>query len=287
VTIGIIGAGRVGAALGRAFLRAGFPVVAMSSRSAAGRQRAQRLLPEVPVREPADVARASDVLLVTVVDDAILPLVTAMSAAGELRAGQYVVHTSGAHGLRVLAPVSACGAVPLAIHPAMTFPGSATDADRLPGVGFAVTAPAGHRAMAEWLVVSLGGVPIWVGESDRPLYHAGLALAANSLVAPVAAARETLAAAGIDDPAPLLGPLLHAAVDHALRLGDQALTGPVRRVDTTTLAAHLRIIEERIPQALATYRRLAVATALRAREVGTLDADQLAAVLAVLGSEST
>lgn len=257
----------------------------MCSRSTAGSQRAGRLLPEVPIRDPAALARDSDLLLLTVTDDAISPLAAALAAAGELRAGQYVAHTSGAHGLRVLAPATARGAVPLALHPAMTFPGSPDDADRLAGVGFAVTAPEGHRAVAEELVRALGGVPIWVDESDRPLYHAGLALGANSLIAPVAAALEVLAAAGIDDPARLLGPLLRVTVENALRLGDQALTGPVRRGDTKTLVSHRKIIGERIPGALPTYQSLAVVTAVRANQAGVLDADQLAAVLVALGAE--
>lgn len=282
-SVGIIGVGRVGTALGRAFLRAGYPVVAVAARSAATRERAAALLADVPIREPDAVASGCDILLLTVVDDAIAPVASALAAAGQLRPGQYVVHTSGAHGLAALAAVTEVGAVPLAIHPAMTFPGFATDADLLVGVGCAVTAPAGERGYAERLVRDLGGVPVWVEERDRALYHAGLALGANSLVAPVACALDVLRAAGVTDPEPLLGPLVRTVLANALRVGDEALTGPVRRADAATIAAHVDALRARVPQLIPDYQRLTAATALRALRAGSVTAGQLASVLAALG----
>src|SRR5690606_3104802 len=78
-------------------------------------------------------------LLLAVPDDA-LPGVVA-HIAGRVREGQVVAHTSGAHGLGVLAPVSLREAVPLALHPAMTFTGTAADLERLPGTSYGITAP--------------------------------------------------------------------------------------------------------------------------------------------------
>ena len=61
-------------------------------------------------------------------------VVRVLAASGALHAGQYVVHTSGRHGLAVLAPAAREGARVIALHPAMTFTGTAIDLDRLAAV---------------------------------------------------------------------------------------------------------------------------------------------------------
>ena len=121
----------------------------------------------------------------------------------------------------------------------MTFTGTPADLARLAGISYGVTAPADLRAFAERLVADLGGVPEWVAEADRPLYHAALAHGANHLVTLVNEALDRLRDAGVVHPERVLAPLLRAALDNALRLGDAALTGPVSRGDAGTIAAHL------------------------------------------------
>ena len=73
-----------------------------------------------------------------------------------------------------------------------------------------------------------------------------------------------LAAAGSDDPAGTLRPLLSAALDNALEQGDAALTGPIVRGDVNTVRAHLAEIAANAPQAMASYVALARATLARA-----------------------
>ena len=86
-----------------------------------------------------------------------------------------------------------------------------------------MTAGDAERAYAEGLVADLRGIPLWVPESKRTLYHAGLAHGANHLVTLVSQAMELLAASGAEDPAATLRPLLSAALDNALAQGDAAL----------------------------------------------------------------
>jgi predicted short-subunit dehydrogenase-like oxidoreductase (DUF2520 family) len=256
LVVGIVGAGRVGAVLGAALAAAGHRVVAASGASPASRDRIARLLPHAVHLPPADVARAAtDLLLIAVPDDALAAVVRSLGPLD-----QVVAHTSGAHGLAVLGPV----AQPLALHPAMTFAGG-DDLARVPGIAFGVTAPAQLRGFASRLVTDLGGVPEWIAEDDRPLYHAALAHGANHLVTLVNDAADLLRAAGVAAPAAVLSPLLHAALDNALASGDAALTGPVSRGDAGTVHRHL----DHLPAEFATaYRALARRTAQRA---GRLD----------------
>ena len=262
--IGVVGAGRVGAVLGAAFLAAGHEVVAVAGESSASRLRIDTLLPGVPVRKPTEVARACDLLLLTVPDDMLENVANMLAGAGAIHEGQYVVHTSGRHGLAVLAATAAVGAHPAAMHPAMTFTGTAVDLDRLRGCVFGITAPDDDRAFVEGLVADLGGTAMWVDESRRTLYHAGLAHGANHLVTLVAQAMDLLAEAGADDPAATLRPLLGAALDNALAYADAALTGPIVRGDLQTVRAHLEDIAATAPDTLPSYVAMARATVDRA-----------------------
>lgn len=262
--IGVIGAGRVGAVLAAALRAQGHDIVAVAGESDATRSRIAALLPGVEIHKPTEVARRCDLLLLTVPDDMLANVVSSLVGAGAIRAGQRVCHTSGRHGLAVLEPATAIGAHPLAMHPAMTFTGTALDLDRLSGCVFGVTAPDADRAVAADLVAALGGTPMWVPEERRSLYHAGLAHGANHLVTLVAQAMEMLAASGAEDPAAVLRPLLGAALDNALHHGDAALTGPIVRGDVNTVAAHLADLAMTAPGTIPSYVAMAKATADRA-----------------------
>jgi predicted short-subunit dehydrogenase-like oxidoreductase (DUF2520 family) len=280
--VGVVGAGRVGAVVAAALQAAGHEITAVAGESAASRTRIETLLPTVHVDKPTAVARSCDLLLLTVPDDMLANVVTMLSASGAIRRDQYVVHTSGKHGLAVLAPAAALGAHVLAMHPAMTFTGTDVDLDRLPGCVFGVTAEPATRALAETLVADLGGRMVTVEEDRRTLYHAGLAHGANHLVTLVAQAMDLLRASGAEDPAGTLRPLLTAALDNALSYGDAALTGPIVRGDVETVRAHLADIATTSPVTLESYVVMARATANRAVLDGRLLPIRAAKLVGVL-----
>lgn len=282
LAVGVVGVGKVGAVLGAALQAAGHRVVAASGRSETSRVRADALLPGVELHSPADVVAAADLVLLAVPDDTLAPLIATLAGAGAVQAGQLVAHTSGRWGVAVLDPVTARGALPLALHPAMTFTGTSVDLARLTGCVFGVTAPEPLRPIAEALVLEMGGEAQWVAEEARPLYHAALATGANSLVTLVSESMELLRAAGVEQPSRLLGPLLGAALDNTLRAGPAALTGPVARGDAGTVAAHLQVLAEVSPTSLSAYVALARLTADRALSVGLLAPAAAEALLDVL-----
>ncbi len=281
-SIGVIGAGRVGAVLAAKLVSGGYRLAGVSGASAASALRIETMLPGTPVLAPADVARRCDALILAVPDDSLIAVSEELAASGAIRAGQFVLHTSGRHGLDALAALTRLGARPIALHPAMTFTGTLVDVDRTSVFG--ITAADPERPFATELVSALGGSPMWVAEADRALYHAGLAHGANHLVTLVAQSMDLLAAAGADDPAAVLRPLLTAALDNALHYGDAALTGPVVRGDVTTVRAHIdAFAEARVPDAtIDTYLELARATAGRARADGRLDSRTVGSIRQVL-----
>ena len=281
--VGVVGAGRVGSALAAALGRAGHEIVAVSAVSDTSVRRVRRNLPGVAIRPPPEVVAAADLVLLTVPDDVLPGLVTGLAATGTPLEGRLVAHASGRHGLAVLEPAVRAGALPLALHPVMTFTGRPDDLDRLAGISFGVTAPDSLRLAAEALVVEMGGEPVFIAEERRGLYHAALASAANHLVTLVVQAADLLREAGVDQPARMLGPLLEAALDNALELGDAALTGPVARGDADTVASHVRALRAAAPEALPAYLALARLTADRALAAGTLSAPDAQRLLGVLG----
>ncbi|MDJ1645024.1 Rossmann-like and DUF2520 domain-containing protein [Streptomyces pakalii] len=285
LTVGVVGAGRVGPALAASLQLAGHRPVAVSGVSDASRRRAAALLPDVPLVEPAEVLARAELVLLTVPDDVLPTLVEGLVETGAVRPGQLLVHTSGRYGARVLDPALRAGALPLALHPAMTFTGTAVDVPRLAGCSFGVTAPDELRLAAEALVIEMGGEPEWIAEEARPLYHAALALGANHLVTLVAQSMELLTKAGVAAPDRMLGPLLGAALDNALRSGDAALTGPVARGDAGTVAAHIGELRTHAPQAVAGYVAMARTTADRALAHGLLKAELAEDLLVVLADQ--
>nr|WP_234434336.1 DUF2520 domain-containing protein [Streptomyces sp. NRRL F-5126] len=280
--MGVVGAGRVGPALAASLSMAGHRPVAVSGVSDASRRRAAEMLPDVPVLTPDDVLARAELILLTVPDDALPGLVEGLVETGAVRPGQLLVHTSGRYGARVLDPALRAGALPLALHPAMTFTGTSVDVQRLAGCSFGVTAPEELRLAAEALVIEMGGEPEWIAEESRPLYHAALAIGSNHLVTLVAQAMELLRTAGVSAPDKMLGPLLGAALDNALRSGDAALTGPVARGDAGTVAAHVAELRRHAPAAVAGYLAMARTTADRALAGGLLKAELAEDLLGVL-----
>jgi len=277
--VAVVGAGRVGPVLGAALRAAGHRVTGIAARTRQATERVEALLPDVPWVEPAQ-AFAADLVLFAVPDDVLGPLT--LELAPDVRPGQLVVHTCGLHGLAVLEPLSSRGALPLALHPAMTFTGTSLDTQRLLGAAVAVTTPPVLAPIADALVREWGATPVVVADADRPRYHASLAHGSNHLITlvaqAVAAARDVVG----DDAERVLRPLLTAALDNALREGDDALTGPVARGDARTVATHLRVLP---PETAAVYAHLARVAADHAQADGRLTETAAKAVRTALTGE--
>jgi predicted short-subunit dehydrogenase-like oxidoreductase (DUF2520 family) len=285
LTIGTVGTGRVGLAMATALARAGHTITGAAARTDTSAARVAAALPGTPWRTAADVVRHADLVIFAVPDDVLAPLVADLGESGAFRPGVVVAHTSGAHGIGILHPATARGALPLALHPAMTFTGGPADVDRLTsGISFGVTAPDALRALATELVAELHGVPEWVPDDRRGLYHTALAHGANHLVTLVNEAMDRLRDAGVVHPDRVLGPLLTAALENALSIGDAALTGPVSRGDAGTIAKHLDTLAHAAPDSVPSYLALARRTADRAIAAGRLSANDAEPLLDVLAN---
>ena len=279
LSVGIVSAGRVGTALGEALDRVGHVVFGCSAVSDASLARARTRLPDAAVLPAAEVAARSELLVLAVPDAELPALVQGLARTGAVSPGTLVLHTSGANGVGILAPLAGNGVVTMAVHPAMTFSGMPEDTERLSSACFGITAADEIGfAIAQSLVLEIGGEPVGVREDARTLYHAALAHGSNHLVTVVNDALDALRTALADteltgqqpvESRPggvaerVLAPLLSAALDNVLRSGPAALTGPVARGDADMVDAHLQALTALDDDLAAGYRALSLRSAQR------------------------
>jgi predicted short-subunit dehydrogenase-like oxidoreductase (DUF2520 family) len=283
--IGIVGAGRAGGALARALAAAGWPVVAVASRSPASAARLAGALPDArPVANPQAVADAADLVFLTVPDAAIGPV----AASVAWRPGQAVAHTSGVDSLGSLAPARQAGALVGSLHPLQTFAPSPAADPLAPfaGITCALEGDAALLPRLEAVVGALGAQPLCLPAEAKPLYHAAAVVASNYLVTLLHLAAELWGTFGVDERTAVaaLLPLVQGAVDNVAAHGPgRALTGPIARGDAATVAKHLAAIAGARPEALPPYRALALATLALARSEGSLSPDEAVALASLLG----
>lgn len=214
--VGIIGAGRVGPILGAALAGAGHAVVGIAAISEASRERAEAILPGVPMLTVTEVVERSELVLIAVPESELTGLVSGLAALGAWQSGQLVVHTAPGIGVSVFAPALGQGVIPLAIHPAMAFTGTSIDLIRLREARCAVTAPTAVLPIAQALVVEMGAEPVVIAETDRSAYAEAIISATAFSSAIVEQAARQLAAIGVQAPGSLLGGVIRSAVENAL-----------------------------------------------------------------------
>jgi predicted short-subunit dehydrogenase-like oxidoreductase (DUF2520 family) len=245
--LAIIGAGRLGSALGAALRAAGLPVIG-------------------PLGRSFDLLNARTVLL-CVPDAAIAELSRALPG------GLLVGHCSGATTLEPLTPHEA-----FSVHPLLTVAGGATSAGltgtgseasvSFSGVGCAIAGSTDHAlGFARELAHRLGMHPFTVRDEDRDLYHAAASMASNYLVALEGAVERLGTLAGVERAH--LVPLVRAAVENWAQLGARrALTGPIARGDELTVTRQRNAIERRAPEFLSLWDCLTSATRELAADTG-------------------
>lgn len=219
-TVRVVGTGRAGGAIAARLTERGLTVVA-------GRE----------------ALADAELVLLAVPDSAIA------GVAGRVPIGPWVAHVSGATSLSALAP----HARRFSVHPLQTLTRE-RGPEQLDGAWAAVTAETDEALeAARWLAETLGLRPFELADADKPLYHAGAAMASNFLVTLHAAAARLLEESHV--PPEALVPLMTRTIENGF-----VLTGPIARGDWSTVDAHLRALEERAPDLVPLYRALAEAT---------------------------
>lgn len=281
--LAVIGAGRAGTALALALCRQRWPVVAVASRTPASAERLARLTGAQACHDAAAAARQAEAVIIATPDAAIAATAADLAAAGGLRAGQVVLHLSGALDSSLLAPARSVGAAAGSLHPLQTLPDGERGATLLQGCYFGIEGDPLAVAAAAAMARAVGGTPLPLPPGSKPLYHAAAVAASNYICATAHLAAALWTRAGLPRPLalPALLPLLQGAVANLERLGlPAALTGPIERGDAATVRRHLAHLDRDSEVALA-YRTLGV-LALQLAEAKGLPAAAAAQVRSAL-----
>lgn len=212
--VGVIGAGRVGPVVAAALRDAGHAVVGITAGS--DPDRVDAVLPGVPTLDAPEVVRRAELVVIAVPHAELAGLVAGLAETGTWQPGQLVMHVDPAFGVDVLAPALRSGAIPLAVHPAISFTGTSIDLRQLAAGYAAVTAPAPVLPIAQALAVELGCEPVVVAEADRAAYAEAIATATDFSRSIVRQAAGLLAGVGVDNPGGYLSALVRSSVDQAL-----------------------------------------------------------------------
>ncbi|SDL94632.1 DUF2520 domain-containing protein [Microbacterium azadirachtae] len=215
LSVGIVGAGHVGPVIGAALAGAGHALVGVTAGSDPDRTAA--VLPGVAVMEPPELVRAAQLVVIAVPHDQLPGLVSGLAEVGAWQPGQLVLHTDPAYGTDVLEPAVRSGAIPLAVHPAISFTGTTLDLRQLQASYAAVTAPAMVLPIAQALAVELGCEPVVIAEADRPAYAEAIATASEFARSIVGQATGILRGIGVENPGGYLSALVSSTFDRALR----------------------------------------------------------------------
>lgn len=266
--VAVVGAGAVGTVMAQRLGRAGYPVRAVLSRTAASaRALADRV--GAPVGTDDVSALPADVRLVVlcVPDDAIADVAETLAALDHRWGRTTVVHTSGLHPADVLRPLAEQGAAPLSFHPLQTFAPD-TSPEAIEDIVIGVEGPSDAVAVGKVLARSLGATPLVLSAADKARYHSAAALASNGLVALMGVVEELLQTADLDGgpqaegdtpagAAAIMAPLIEQTwVNLKDQSPESVLTGPVARGDRETVAAHLNALSEDAPHLLPLYAAL-------------------------------
>ncbi len=269
----ILGCGKAARTVARAWIQTGLvEVQAVCNRTLSSAEDAVRFLGQGrPVNSWQEFPQAQ-LLLMGVSDKAIPPLGAQVAEEGIVHPGMIIFHLSGALDSGVLAPVKRCGAFVASLHPVMTFADPHRAVQEFHRCSCTLEGDPEATHLLANLVRSAGARVLHIEPGVKPLYHAGLVMTCNYLVALLEAGLQALEQAGMSREIALsvIQPLVEETLRNCWKWGTAgALTGPIARGDVETVMRELEILRNS-PQLVEIYRCLGRLTLEIARKQSRL-----------------
>lgn len=257
----VIGCGRLGINLAVFLAGGGFCPAVFCSRSLSSAASAVEAAGAGRVVEnPADAAKAADLVFITTPDAVIEPVCTGMADQGGFHSGSIVFHLSGALPSTILSPAKRAGAGIGSIHPLQAFaPYQKGVSSPFQGINMSVEGGTRAVALGRKIVSCLGARSFAIPTRAKVLYHAAAVAASNYLVTLENFALTLMGEAGLSEAKAweILEPLIQGTLKNIRDRGSvQALTGPVARGDHDIIARHLSDIDRNMPRFSELYRVL-------------------------------
>ncbi len=243
--IGIIGAGKVGTAIGYAMKAKGLDVRAISDIMQESLDTAKRYLGDecIYTHESAEVVQASDVVAITTQDREIRRVARALFESPLEIEGKIFFHTSGAHPSSILSPLEQRGAVLGSLHPLQTFPDIESAIHVLPSTYVFIEGNDKGLRTLELLASTIGYKTLVLNEDQKVLYHLSAVFVCNLLCALLYSAEGIMDR--IDIKLEPFYPIIRATLKNIEKNGPcMSLTGPVIRGDVETVADHMSAMDD-------------------------------------------
>lgn len=258
-TISIVGAGRVGRALGRRLHELGWRLGGVTGRSIATARAAVRA---IGAGQPLSglthqILNAQIVLIAT--PDSVIESVAGQLAhlGGSEWNGKVVLHTSGTLDSSVLQPLMRLGASAGSMHPMQTF--SHQNPPDLANCIFGIEGRPAAMQVARKMIHQMGGVAVRLSGANKAAYHAAGSFACVYVLALMEAATRLLMTQGFKRRQAMraLLPLVRQTLDNFERVGPLAAwTGPLARGDFPVIERHVSALAAFEPEYLDAYKAL-------------------------------
>lgn len=250
----IVGTGRIACAIGRLLQLRGAPIAAVAGRSRDRSSQAAAFIGDtVRPADCGDLPRLACRVIIAVPDAEIAGVAHTLKSAG-MRNG-LTLHTSGAMGPNVLAPLRDAGVSCGVLHPLQSVASAREGVRQLTGITYGLGGDPAALTWSKQLTQLLDSRWLQIDDDRWGSYHSGAVLASNGLVALMDSAFHLFNAAGIDSKEALeaITPLIRTTLQNINQLGvEAALTGPVARGDVDTIALHLAAMAD-LPAGIASF----------------------------------
>jgi predicted short-subunit dehydrogenase-like oxidoreductase (DUF2520 family) len=275
-TFSIVGLGMVGTAIGFLLKKAGHQIIAVYDKSPAALKRTKLYTGGKTFRRLQNVLNNADCILIATPDDAISSACQEIARSSAIK-GKFIFHMSGAGGLDLLNAAKNAGAYIASIHPLQSFSSVENAISNIPKSYFGITADEKAKELAKNIVRDLGGIPFFISDKQKPLYHAAACLASNYLVCLLNSVESIYQKIGIDEKKAKKAylPLVYGSLKNIERSGSiLSLTGPIARGDFNTIKKHIKVINKILPQYSLLYTSLGEIAVKVAKKKGSLNARQ-------------
>jgi predicted short-subunit dehydrogenase-like oxidoreductase (DUF2520 family) len=277
--IAIVGAGKVGAVLGRVLVERGHVITAVVSRTLRSARAAGKFVK--CGRTGTDLAlipATTDLIYVTTPHGAIEDIARRLAALPHLTFRRLAVcHASGMHTASILEPLRERGAAVFSFHPLQTFPRDFTPLRIVPyarGIVYGVDGPPEGIRMARRLARELEGRCVVIPPDLRILYHAACVAASNHLTTMLWIVQRMYDCLQIRGTKfyPMFGPIIEATLANIARTSPAAaLSGPIARGGMETVAGHFAALQDALPALIPYFASVSIETVHLASLKGSLD----------------
>ncbi len=246
LSIGFIGAGRVGCTLGRAFFVKKLHISGYFSNTYEHACEAADFTQSKPCKTIRELAEISDVIFITVPDSCICEVYLQLRKSDQLK-DKILCHCSGALSAGIFKDIEAAGAWGFSVHPAFAVNDKENSYKEISKAFFTVEGSSEKMPVIENILKTMGNPYQIIEAESKQKYHAALAMASNLVIGIYRIALELLEECGFSDAAAqkVINPLFLNNAENVCRNDPlNALTGPVDRNDVSTVGKHLSVLKK-------------------------------------------